>query len=111
MRQAAPGWCFVRGGRQRDFLRGSTNLGFHIKMIDQQYWSMANDLGLTIATHGGHASLTDGLNKLENHSRIEDELSKNIELAKEFGIVNLICFSGIVMMILLTLRNRYHSVD
>ena len=96
LRQAAPGWCFVRGEVTTEiFLKGLVELGIPgVEMIDQKYWSMANDLGLTIATHGGHASLTDGLNKPENHSRIEDELSKNIELAKEFGIVNLICFSG-----------------
>ena len=102
LRQAAPGWCFVREEVTTEiFLKGLVELGIPgVEMIDQQYWSMANDLGLTIATHGGHASLTDGLNKLENHSRIEDELSKNIELAKEFGIVNLICFSG----------NRYDDI-
>merc|ERR1712000_700796 len=77
------------------FLKGLVELGIPgVEMIDQQYWSMANDLGLTIATHGGHATLTDGLNKPENHERIEEELLKNLELAQEYNIVNLICFSG-----------------
>ena len=102
LKQAAPGWCFVRGEVTTEFfLQGLVELGISgVEMIDQQYWSMANDLGLTIATHGGHASLTDGLNKPENHNRIEDELLKNIELAQQYNIVNLICFSG----------NRYDGI-
>ena len=43
---------------------------------------------------GGHKSLTDGLNKLSNHARIEDELKANIAKAKANGIQALICFSG-----------------
>jgi hydroxypyruvate isomerase len=96
LKQAAPGWCFVRDDVTTEvFLKGLVELSIPgVEMIDPQYWSMANDLGLTIATHGGHATLTDGLNKPENHERIEEELLKNLELAQEYNIVNLICFSG-----------------
>ena len=36
----------------------------------------------------------NGLNKRENHDRIEDEILANIELAVAHKIPNLICFSG-----------------
>ena len=49
---------------------------------------------LTVASMVGHSSLQDGLNKRENHERIEAELHASIDLATEHGIGGLICFSG-----------------
>lgn len=45
----------------------------------------------------GHDSLPDGLNKPENHDRIEAELCASIDIAVERGIGALICFSGNVV--------------
>ena len=50
--------------------------------------------GLALASMSGHASLADGLNKAENHDRIEAELRLRIDLAAEYGVGGLICFSG-----------------
>jgi hydroxypyruvate isomerase len=50
--------------------------------------------GLKIASMAGHASLKDGLNKKENHDRIEAELATSIAIAKQRNIPGLICFSG-----------------
>jgi len=50
--------------------------------------------GLVVASMSGHQSLPDGLNKPENHDRIEAELIASIDLAVEHGIPGLICFSG-----------------
>ena len=50
--------------------------------------------GLAVASMVGHASLPDGLNKVENHDRIEAELRDRVDLAAEHGIGGLICFSG-----------------
>ena len=52
------------------------------------------DAGLAIAGMSGHASLPDGMNRPENHERIERELHESIDLAVEWGIPGLICFSG-----------------
>ena len=53
----------------------------------------ARRLGL-VAAHGGHASLTDGLNRRENHQRIEEEINQHLELAVQYQIPNLIVFAG-----------------
>jgi hydroxypyruvate isomerase len=50
--------------------------------------------GLDVAIMSGHASLPDGLNKRSNHDRIEAELREKIDLAAQYGIPGLICFSG-----------------
>lgn len=50
--------------------------------------------GLAVASMGGHASLSDGLNKRSNHERIEAELRASIDIAARYGIPGLIVFSG-----------------
>jgi len=50
--------------------------------------------GLAIASICGHRALNDGLNKRDNHDRIEAELHESIDLAVKLGIPGLICFSG-----------------
>lgn len=55
---------------------------------------LARTHGLVVANMIGHASLKDGLNKAENHDRIERELRQSIDLASDHGITGLICFSG-----------------
>ena len=52
------------------------------------------DGGLKIATVGGHHSLSDGLNRIENNDRIEKEIIHNLELAVKWNIPALIVFSG-----------------
>ena len=54
----------------------------------------AREAGLVIASMGGHNSLPDGMNKPENHDRIRNEIAKSIEIAVEYEIPGLICFSG-----------------
>ncbi len=54
----------------------------------------AHKHGLVVASMSGHASLPDGLNKPENHERIEAELIESIDLAAQHDIPGLICFSG-----------------
>ena len=49
---------------------------------------------LTVASMSAHGTLTDGLNKRENHDRIEAETRQSLEIAKKHGIGGLICFSG-----------------
>jgi hydroxypyruvate isomerase len=77
------------------FLREAKASGYDaVELLPREHWDEARDLGLTIASHGGHVSLTNGLNRRENHARIEDEVNHTLELAREYGIATLICFSG-----------------
>lgn len=65
-----------------------------IEMPPADTYQKFSDMGFSIVTINGHKSLEDGLNRRENHSRIADELRANLEVAKQFEIPNLICFSG-----------------
>jgi len=54
----------------------------------------ARQHGLAIASMCGHGTLTDGLNRREEHDRIEGEVRESLEVAARLGIPGLICFSG-----------------
>jgi hydroxypyruvate isomerase len=54
----------------------------------------ASAAGLRIASLSGHRSLEDGLNRRENHDRIERELRESIDLCARYDIPGMICFSG-----------------
>jgi hydroxypyruvate isomerase len=78
-----------------DFARQVAAIGFvAIEMAPEQYWPAIREAGLAIPIVGGHGTLSDGLNRRENHDRIERELRANIRKAAENGIPSLIVFSG-----------------
>ena len=54
----------------------------------------AHKHGLAVASFVGHASIGEGLNNPANHERILGELHRNIDLAAQYSVGGLICFSG-----------------
>jgi len=60
---------------------------------------LAHKYKMRVASMCGHNSLADGLNRRENHDRIEDEILESIDIACQRNIPGLICFSG----------NRYYG--
>lgn len=88
--------CFRRGDYTPEFvIKEAARLGYKsAEMLPREHWGLVRDTGMVVAIIGGHGTLTDGLNKRSNHDRIQDELSKNIEIAAENSIPSLIAFSG-----------------
>lgn len=60
----------------------------------EQLADAAKANNMIVASMCGHQSLEDGMNKPENHDRIEKELKESIDVAVKLGMPNLICFSG-----------------
>jgi hydroxypyruvate isomerase len=89
-------WCFARQGVDpKRLIQEAKAIGYAgFELVPREWWDAIKEAGLEIVTIGGHGSLTDGLNRKENHARIEDEILRNLELAKQYGIKILICFSG-----------------
>src|ERR1051325_3570085 len=56
--------------------------------------ALARENGLVLASMCGHREWRNGLNRRENHDRIENELRSSIDIAARLGIPGLICFSG-----------------
>lgn len=89
-------WSFAdRGVTADELIRAAAAMGYDgIELADEDLWPAIADAGLAIASHRGHDTLTDGLNRRENHDRIEREVLANFDLARQWRIPTLICFSG-----------------
>lgn len=88
------GFC-RKGVTPKQVIEEAAKIGYSsVEMLSQEHWDLVHENGMEIAIIGGHGTLTDGLNKRENHDRIEKELLAKIDLAVENDIPSLICFSG-----------------
>lgn len=96
VKQVVAWWCFVGEEMLPEcFVRTVVELGFDgVELADEEHWPLIRDHGLRIVSTGGHESIEEGLNRRENHDRIEREIRSNLDLAVEWDIPNLICFSG-----------------
>jgi len=89
-------WSFTdRGVGADDLIRAVASIGYDgIELADEALWPAIADAGLVIVSHRSHGSIESGLNRTENHDRIEAEILTNLELAQRWEIPLLICFSG-----------------
>ncbi len=96
LKQSFSWWCFdKRGVDAPDLLRAAAGIGYQgVEMLPREHWEAAGDLGLRLVSEVGHTALSDGLNRRENHQRIRGELLAKLEVAVEWQIPVLICFSG-----------------
>jgi hydroxypyruvate isomerase len=94
--QSVAWWCFVpRKMRPEEFVRAVAEAGYAaIDLVPRPFLRLVADHGLAIATIEGHRSLTVGLNRADQHDRIEQELRASLALAEEWHVPNIICFSG-----------------
>ena len=95
IKQSLCWWCFARSTEPEQLIKEAVNIGFEgVEIAPPEYWDMLTANNLRIVSIGGHGAFSDGLNRRENHDRIEEELKQNIETAAKYNIRNLICFSG-----------------
>ena len=96
IKQSFPWGVFCRGGvTPEQLVAEAKKVGYKsIEMLPEEHFQLVKDAGLDIAIISGHKSLQDGLNKWDNHDRIEQELRDSIDKAVHWGIPSLICFSG-----------------
>jgi hydroxypyruvate isomerase len=95
-KQSVAWWCLVpRLMAPEQLVRAAAEIGYAgIDIAPQEHWGLIRNHGLAISAFGAHASIADGLNRREHHDRIEREILANLRLAEQWGIPNLICFSG-----------------
>ncbi|HOS92071.1 MAG TPA: TIM barrel protein [Armatimonadota bacterium] len=96
IRQCASWGCFCRDGvTPQQLVTEAAKIGYAaLEMPPTEHYDLIREHGLLIGTIVGHASLADGLNKRENHDRIEGEILANLDVAVRYGIPNLIVLSG-----------------
>ena len=96
IKQSISWWCFTQGGMTIErMVRIATDIGYQaIELVEQEHWQFIKDHGLTIATLKGQSSIEEGFNRREHHDHLEREVRANIALAAQWGIPNVIVFSG-----------------
>ncbi|MEN9933816.1 MAG: hypothetical protein RLZZ387_395 [Chloroflexota bacterium] len=96
IKQSIAWWCLVpRLMTPEQLVRSAAEIGYAaIDLAPQEHWQLIKDHGLAIAAVGGHGSIESGLNRRENHDRIEREILASLRTAEQWGAHSLICFSG-----------------
>ena len=65
-----------------------------IDLVDHTEWPTVQKYGLVPAMTPGAGTIPDGWNRMENHSRLVEEMRTNIERAAAAKVPNVITFSG-----------------
>ena len=94
--QSVAWWCFVPDKlNPEEFVRAVADTGYAaIDLVPSSYYELVAGHGLAISSVAAHHSLTVGLNRRDQHDRIEKEIKANLADAQQWQIPNLICFSG-----------------
>src|SRR5215204_6179078 len=89
-------WSFADSGvGADDLIRAVAAMGYDgIELADEALWPAIAEAGLAIVSHRAHGTIEAGLNRPENHDRVEAEILSNLDLARRWNIPLLICFSG-----------------
>jgi hydroxypyruvate isomerase len=93
IKQSICRWCYGRIPLVK--LAGEARkLGYQsIELLSPKEYLEIKPLGLTCAVIGG-ASIVNGLNRKENHAKIEKELRERSDVAATEKLPNVICMSG-----------------
>lgn len=96
MKQSNVWWCYANTGMDVPaFLQASAEAGYEgVELVPPEFYQAVHDLGLTIVTANGHSPIEDGLNRRENADTILKQLTENIQVAAQWQIRSLVCFSG-----------------
>jgi hydroxypyruvate isomerase len=94
IKQSVCRWCYGKIPLDK-LARAAKAIGYQsIELLSSpKDIKLVKEAGLTCAMLGG-ASITSGLNRTENHARIEKQLRDGIDLAVAEGLPNVICMSG-----------------
>jgi hydroxypyruvate isomerase len=93
LRQSVCRWCYGSVPLAR-LAAEAARIGYQsVELIGPDEFPVVKECGLTCAMLRCR-SIADGLNRLENHPRIEAELRGNIEFARAHQIPNVICMAG-----------------
>jgi hydroxypyruvate isomerase len=93
IKQSVCRWCYD-GIELEKLTEDAKKMGYQsIELLGIDEIKTVKKLGLTCAMMRC-ASIADGLNRKENHDKIEKELREHIEFAAAEGIPNVICMAG-----------------
>jgi hydroxypyruvate isomerase len=96
LKQSVSRWCYSKWSLD-ELCKQASRIGYKgIDLVGPQDWPTLKKYGLTCSINAGSGPIRieSGLNRKENHAAIAAALKKDIDLAVEAGVPNVICFSG-----------------
>ena len=94
LKQSVARWCYNKIGLE-DLAKAASRMGLKgIDLVNSEDWPVLQKYGLVPAMTPGGGTIPDGLNRKENHDRIEREMRENISKAAAASVPNVITFSG-----------------
>jgi hydroxypyruvate isomerase len=76
-------------------LKEAKTIGYHgVELLPEELWDQAGEAGLTIANISGTSQLEKGFNHHEHHGWLQDEVSKQLELAAQYQVPLVTVFAG-----------------
>jgi len=95
LKQSVARWCYDKISLDQLAREGAAMGLKGIDLLGPKDWETVKKYGLvpTMMMPGG-GTIPDGINRKENHDKIEQELKERIPLAAAAGVPNIITFSG-----------------
>jgi hydroxypyruvate isomerase len=94
LKQAVARWCY-KDMPLEDLARAAVAMGIvGVDLVGPEDWPVLKKYGLTCSMTTGAGTIPDGLNRKENHARLEAQFRQTIPRAAAAGLPNVITFSG-----------------
>ncbi|MGB7434568.1 MAG: TIM barrel protein [Candidatus Acidiferrum sp.] len=95
IRQSVSGWCYKQIALEELCAIGAHIGPKAIDLLNQDEWDVPGRYGLICSMgYGGGGEITSGMNRLENHAKIDEAFRLSIPQAVKLGVANVITFSG-----------------
>jgi hydroxypyruvate isomerase len=95
IRQSVSRWCYEKIPLEELCARGAEMGLKAIDLLNENEWEVPRRYGLVCSMgYGGGGEIRSGMNRRENHVRIEEAFRKSIPKAAKLGVANVITFSG-----------------
>jgi hydroxypyruvate isomerase len=94
IRHSVSQWCFEKIPLP-ELARAAREIGIEsIELLEPEQWPVVQRAGLTCAMARSPDTITDSLNRRENHAKLVPAFQQRLKDCARAGLPNLICFSG-----------------
>lgn len=95
IKQSVSRWCYEGFALEELCAKGAAMGLQAIDLLNEDEWEVPRRYGLICSMgYGGGGEIQSGMNRVENHAKIEEALRKSMPRAAKLGVPNVITFSG-----------------
>jgi len=95
IRQSVSRWCYEKIPLEELCEKGAAMGLKAIDLLNEDEWEVPRRYGLVCSMgYGGGGEIRSGMNRVENHAKIEEAFRKSIPRAAKLEVANVITFSG-----------------